>query len=481
MLDVELMDMVTLISNSLNTFTSCLFLVEQETGKLKISAVHSLSNHISNNLSLDIGQGMIGWIASNQKPLNIAKYRWDKKHFQMYRKDESINSFLGVPVLNGDKLLGVLCVDSKKQYVFTTKIQKIVLGFANQISLILKRYDVLEREKSRSEYYERLFYFCRELSNFKEDSEFYNTVISLSCEILGADFCIISLLDKVKNVWKIRAGNGYLSEFQKKRTFPLNQGLSSVTLKEEKPLLIPSLNISKDRSFAFCKDEPKWMLKSYIGVKLEIKGEIIGLLHFISKKSNQFAKEDVEIAGILAKQTTVSMQNNQLFQRVNETNCLDQLTGLNNHISCQRKILSAIESASYLKPVSLLIIDIDQFGDLNDRYGFDIGDHVLRKLSAILVSILKEKDFVGRYGNDEFVILLKNTRQKDALIVAERVKQVIERSIFTLDDLEANITLSIGISVCPMHAKSRSFFTETAFHALNNAKNSGGKTICVFK
>lgn len=480
-MNVELNEIVNIISNTINTFTSALFLLDEKNDCLNMVAHQSLSSSIVQDLSIKMGMGMIGWVAKNQKPLNVAKYRWDNKHFQLYRKDEGINSFLAVPVMDRDNVLGVLCVDSKKQYVFTTKLQKIILGFANQTSLVLRRYENLENEKVKADYFERLFYFCRELSSFKEDSDFYNTVISLACEILHADFCILTILDKTKNAWRVRAGNGYLSEFQRKKTFPLKHGLAGIVLKEENPLLISSLNLSNERSFIFVRDEPKWMLKSYIGVKLHVKDEIIGLLHFIGKKTNQFNERDIPIADILGKQTAISMENNQIFQRVNNTNYLDQLTGINNHTSCQKKIVSGIESASYLNPLALLLVDIDQFGVINDRYGFEVGDHVLRKFAAILVSIVKDKDFVARYGGDNFGVILKNTRQKDCLIVAERIKQVIERSIFTMDDIEIKITLSIGIGICPMHAKTRVFLTEAATHALRAAKQSGGNTICTFQ
>jgi len=481
LLKVELTELINLISNALNTFTSALFLIDEENEQIHLTAIQSLSNNITSNLSIGLGDGMIGWVAQNQKPLNVAKYRWDNKHFQMYRKDEGINSFLAVPVMEKGKIAGVLCVDSKKQYVFTTKLQKIIQGFAAQVSIILRRYETLRKEKIRAEYFEQLFYFCRELSKFKEDGEFYNTIINLAREILYADFCILTILDKTKNAWKIRAGNGYLSEFQRKKTFPLDHGLAGVVFKEDKPLLIESINVSNDRSFVFTRDEPKWMLKSYIGVKLLVKGEPIGLLHFISKKPNHFNQEDIDIAKNLAEQTSISMENNQIFQRVSDVNCLDQLTGLNNHTSCQEKIIAGIETASYLNPMALLLIDIDQFGQMNDRYGFEVGDHILRKLSAILVSIVKEKDFVARYDGDGFAIVLVDTRQKEAKVVADRIKQVIERSIFTMEDIEIKITLSVGIGICPMHAKTRALLSEAAVHALQMAKQSGGNTICTFQ
>jgi diguanylate cyclase (GGDEF)-like protein len=127
-------------------------------------------------------------------------------------------------------------------------------------------------------------------------------------------------------------------------------------------------------------------------------------------------------------------------------------------------------------PVSVIMLDIDHFKNINDNYGHPSGDMVLRHVSDILKVSVRKSDFLGRYGGEEFVIILPETGPDDALQVAEKIRRTIESSPIKINaDVTLNITLSAGVS--GSNAAKQSILLQDilkwADDALYQAKRSG--------
>jgi len=136
-LEEDLDSLARLISNVTESFTTAIFLLEPESGLLRLKSNHSLSQNVIDKVSIPVGQGMIGWVAQNRQPLHATHFQHDTTTLQLYRTNEEIKSFLAVPIQSRE-VQGVLCIDSKKQYVFTPKTQKILGNFAEHIARMVE-------------------------------------------------------------------------------------------------------------------------------------------------------------------------------------------------------------------------------------------------------------------------------------------------------------------------------------------------------
>lgn len=175
------------------------------------------------------------------------------------------------------------------------------------------------------------------------------------------------------------------------------------------------------------------------------------------------------ITGDMASTTLISEDH---IANIVDVSLRDGLTGLFNHAFFFRRIDFELKrSARYNTPVSLMMIDIDDFKEFNDRYGHQEGDAVLRTVGAIIEAESRESDICCRYGGEEFCVILPSTNSGEAALLAERVRKAIEKS--PLDNRK--ITVSIGITaVCgpPMHTPES--FVKKADDTLYEAK-AGGK------
>jgi diguanylate cyclase (GGDEF)-like protein len=159
----------------------------------------------------------------------------------------------------------------------------------------------------------------------------------------------------------------------------------------------------------------------------------------------------------------------------------DPLTGLYN----RRYFIEQIElefkrSKRYSRDLSLLMLDIDHFKLVNDNYGHQIGDIVLRKISSVIINLLRDSDLAFRYGGEEFMIILPETKSEDAINVAERMKQEIMNTQHNYASIIFTVTASFGIvSIKDMIDKFETIddIIKKVDDNLYKAKNSGRNTI----
>lgn len=165
-----------------------------------------------------------------------------------------------------------------------------------------------------------------------------------------------------------------------------------------------------------------------------------------------------------------------LLEEIQDASGKDGLTGLFNYNSFRERILREVSrSERYGKIFSLIVFDIDSFKTYNDKYGHKEGDMALRKISRIMKRCVRESDFVGRYGGEEFIIILVETNKKQAAVVAERIRKMVSEL-----KLKEPVTISGGIATFLIDARNEQKLFEYADKALYKAKAEGKNKICLF-
>ena len=193
-------------------------------------------------------------------------------------------------------------------------------------------------------------------------------------------------------------------------------------------------------------------IRSLIAVPLKIQEKIIGILYLDDFVPRTFSPMRLHMLSILASFATMSIDNARLHVKTHLLACTDGLTGLYNHrhflVSFEEEMARAIR---YEKPLSLVMLDVDDFKRFNDTYGHPVGDKALIAVAKTLHSLLRTCDFSFRYGGEEFIAILTETDIDKALVAAERLRQGIINS--TRDALVGivpeGVTVSIGVVSYP--------------------------------
>ena len=182
---------------------------------------------------------------------------------------------------------------------------------------------------------------------------------------------------------------------------------------------------------------------------------------------------------ILARQFAIQFQKVMLYKRVQEMAITDSLTQLATRRYFLERFKEEIRRSMRRKSsLSLLMVDLDHFKEKNDRFGHLVGDVVLKEAASLLKSNLREIDIIGRYGGEEFSIVLSGIGREGAFQVAGRIRESVEGAIFKAYDEVVSTTLSIGVSVFPDDGVDIEALVEAADKALYKAKELGRNRVC---
>lgn len=156
----------------------------------------------------------------------------------------------------------------------------------------------------------------------------------------------------------------------------------------------------------------------------------------------------------------------------------DSLTELNNRRFFDNALqIEARRSSRYMHPLSLIMIDIDYFKEVNDTYGHPAGDAVLLTLAKILTATLRETDIICRYGGEEFTIILPETDYDTGLVIAERLRETVEATDFETETITLSITISVGIASVHKKVINPQRFLKAADKCLYDSKEQGRNCI----
>ncbi|MFA5429925.1 MAG: diguanylate cyclase [Candidatus Omnitrophota bacterium] len=292
-------------------------------------------------------------------------------------------------------------------------------------------------------------------------------------------------LDDLISVFKF-SNSAVESEFNKsvrRVKIPLqssNPDPLAMGVQEGMPLHLTKDNIDK------YKDNPLIQLLNtheLALVPLKAKDKVNGLIvadNFVTKEP--FTKDDIMILTMLGNQAGLAIQNSRLYESAVTRAHSDSLTELWNHGYFQYLLQDEMEKSRAMNStLSLLMLDLDDFKALNDLFGHQAGDKVLKELAQFLKNRSRKMDYVCRYGGEEFTVILPQTDRDEAFTIAEHLRLEIEKHPFIQrisPESEKKLTVSIGIASFPANGTTPSDIIAASDRALYQAKRKGKNTTC---
>jgi diguanylate cyclase (GGDEF)-like protein len=196
------------------------------------------------------------------------------------------------------------------------------------------------------------------------------------------------------------------------------------------------------------------------------------------EQTRVWGENEVLLLQTVANQVAVAVNHANLFAQIQQQALTDALTGCYNRRSFEMQFDRELQVAKrHHQPVSLIMLDLDHFKQLNDTVGHDAGDEALRRLAVCFQEELRGVDSAARFGGDEFALILPQAYAEGALIVAERLR---ERIAGIQIRGFGGLTASMGIATFPTHGISRPELVHVADSALYNAKRTGRNRVCIY-
>ncbi len=205
-----------------------------------------------------------------------------------------------------------------------------------------------------------------------------------------------------------------------------------------------------------------------------------GLLSLSSKGPVSLARDQIQTITAAVQHLALALKNALLYREVQTMADFDGLTRIHNRQSFDRRLREEVaRHKRYPQPISLLMLDLDHFKRINDTFGHEAGDMVLREIGRVMGENLRETDFAARYGGEEFVVILPHTDEEHAQATAQRLRAAICGTIFHFHGQTFQVTVSIGVS--SIDAASLDLgadLVRQADQALYTAKRNGRNMVC---
>jgi len=262
---------------------------------------------------------------------------------------------------------------------------------------------------------------------------------------------------------------------------PIGEGIAGHVLLENKPLIFSERKEWEAISIDYTPTD----MQSVLCIPITRDQEVVTILLLSSSSKDKFQEYQLKILDLLCSYFTVSVEKALHLQEAVTKSNRCALTNLYNYEYMDEKldIQMNLVSNGFLQELSIVMLDIDYFKDVNDSYGHQTGNDILCGLAKILEAKLPEGGIVSRYGGEEFVFLLPKYGKERALLFAESLRLEIENTEFLItsdlgeakSEVSVHITVSIGVSTAPLDSKKGSYLLRNADRALYLWAKQGGR------
>lgn len=398
-------------------------------------------------------------------------------------------SQLFVPVISGSRTIGVLSIQSYKKRFYKDEQLDLLKDLASHCAGALER---IWAQEAVSDFVERLkvLHAAVNAVNANLDMErvcqvVYETVM----RVMPCDDFVIDGYDKEANeIVPI-----YAIEHPGRRVFTnryiADHGLAGEIVQTKRSLLFNSVDELNNSGIKFelygtHEEDPS---QSIIAVPMILHGEIYGMVSAQSYHMNAYNAEDLYLLEVLASHAAIAIENARLFDSIQKLANTDPLTGiLNRRRFFELAELEFAKAEMTNTPFSIIMLDVDDFKQFNDRYGHKVGDTALTLTAETCKSSLRADDILGRMGGEEFVVALPNTSLTFAIEVASRLRQAIQDTDFSayLNNASKDssaITVSVGVAEYTSSCKSLDVLLDRADKAMYISKNSGRNQVRVWE
>jgi len=315
--------------------------------------------------------------------------------------------------------------------------------------------------------------------------DLFQIVLDKSTAFVAAEQGSLMLLDPAEQELCIKATKGLHQHIVEGMRIKPGEGISGKVLENRTPLVVKDLETDER---ILQEKRPRYKTKSFISLPLKLDDRVIGILNVADKITGEvFSEHDLHLLSSVAAYASVAIERSEYYERSEELKKIsitDSLTGLLNRRYFQERLIEEMERSKRHKlPLSLIIMDVDDFKIINDTFGHPAGDETLKGIARSVRNSIRTIDVAARYGGEEFTVILPQTSKQDATTIAERICAEVARLEPPSAILQEKwmLSVSVGLATFPEDANSVEDLIRNADIALYAAKAQGKNRVVVYQ
>ncbi|MGH7885171.1 MAG: diguanylate cyclase [Thermodesulfobacteriota bacterium] len=454
------------------------------------------SDLIDRSQKLNFRSGYISWTVKTKTPFMIGNIRNPSENIPYYNREVSIQSLLIVPLLNNtifdtdetrDQPNGILVIDCKTSDAFNNQHKLLATIISERINSLITIFSLQDVVTESSDKLNSIYKYIQKLESSMDINFILTNLLETLNNSIPSDLICITIKKGGESEIKF-TGNTETSLTGK--TFTHSQSLVGIVSENNTPLNLSDISERSKFRDVFNKEIDLGLgiksIKTSLIIPLSATDEkieevIFGVVFIGSSNKEKFNEEQKNLAKILIQQAAKGIKYSINLKNVKELAIKDGLSGLYNQKHFKEMLSNSIAKAQrFSEKLSLILMDIDNFKEINDKYGHLAGDKIISEVGKVILNSLREIDLSARYGGDEFAVLLEKTDQPGARIAAEKIKNRFTNTPVKFNNENINVSFSMGIATYPENAASHERLIEKADLSLYEAKRNGKNMIIHF-
>ncbi|MEP6993557.1 MAG: GGDEF domain-containing protein [Acidobacteriota bacterium] len=395
---------------------------------------------------------------------------------------------------------GLLVVESASPELHGQEALASLRTIADHIALVLQDRSIRaqieelsERNRERAETLNSILEISNDLKRNRTLDDLFQSIASAVAKSLGFRAVVLSLYDREENVFSPRAHFGLDDRWAQMhgQTVPApeitrhwterHRVSKSYHVREHSEPASGISGVAASRR-VLTAGEDGWQPDELLWIPLYSEDRLLGCLSVEEPHNGKSPTlETIRSLEIFANQAVTAIESARSYDEAREQSIRDSLTGAYNHRHFQEVLHRELGRAERLgRPLTVMMLDIDDFKSINDRFGHPVGDAILQGIVAeIRNEVRGAMDLLARYGGDEFAVVLPETPPSEAVLVAERVRRRVDERLFRMPDTGQMLraTVSIGVATYPEDAVEKMDLVEKADAALYRAKRGGKNAV----
>jgi len=429
-------------------------------------------------LRTKVGEGLTGWVARHRTPVLAGDVTRDPRAMTIPGTDEVDESMLVVPMHHDDSLVGVITLSKLGLHQFDADDLRLLTILADQAATAFSGAALLAETRRLAAELRQLLDMSSALSRSLDPNDVAHLMAEHLARAVGADEAQISDWDRPND--RLRTLGAYpaslrarVDPFYPLAPYPLTRRV----LSEGNIVFVDTTDPDADPAESELLRQEG--MQGLLMMPLIAKGEAIGLaeLTFAGRPTSDVGR--VTLARTMAHEAAMALENARLYEAARNLADRDPLTGFFNHRYLHERLSEEVVRAIRLRrPLSVVMLDLDDFKLVNDSFGHVYGDRVLVHVAELIRGTLRQSDVAARYGGDEFVLILPETDREGAGHAADRILDAFGASPFAADGRQPfPIAASIGIATHPDAGRSATELLAVADAGLYGSKAVGGNVV----
>lgn len=434
---------VDFVQKTFDFYSVCVFTYEEVSQELELIAFAGEPlQDLTVGDKLSVMEGITGYVVRSGKYYLCNDVIKEKKY-----KDMLLNtkSELTLPIVHEQKILGVLNIESAKLNQFDKSDVDIFSKIADQIAYTITNAELFRQKSSAHNLLLNLNSLGREVNSSFDVKTILMTVVQKLPQFIQCRLCSIFFYQPREQKLVLMAHN--LPGLRQEESMAIDASSENVLMTRVIELK-RSIFVQDIEQELNIENRARYRTKSFLNILICHRERILGVLNLTDKvDSSHFTSQEFYLINSFCEHLANAIVNSEKYQKILELSITDGLTGLYVHRYFQESLSREMALAKrHRNALSLIMMDIDNFKNFNDTCGHQIGDIVLREIATLVKQELREYDIATRYGGEEFGIILPKTTRRQARLIAERLRQRIEKHTVTQGNKNLRLTVSMGIA-----------------------------------